>query len=147
MDFDPAPIAARGIDTILCLNVLEHVEDDLGALRRLHAALVPGGRLLLLVPAHQRLYGAIDRAIDHYRRYDRAGLVARLQEAGFQVEHSAFFNRLGVLGWYLNSVVLRRTRVPGVQVHLQNVLVPILRAESALPLPFGLSLIAVARRP
>jgi glycosyltransferase involved in cell wall biosynthesis len=145
-NFDPAPIAARGIDTILCLNVLEHVEDDLGALRRLHAALVPSGRLLLLVPAHERLYGAIDRAIDHHRRYGRAGLEARLREAGFQVEHMIFFNRLGVLGWYLNSVVLRRTRVPGVQVHLQNALVPVLRAESALPLPFGLSLIAVARR-
>jgi glycosyltransferase involved in cell wall biosynthesis len=145
--FDPAPIAAQGIDTILCLNVLEHVEDDRGALRRLHAALVPGGRLLLLVPAHERLYGAIDRAIDHYRRYDRTALEARLREAGFEVEHTGFFNRLGVLGWYLNSVLLRRTRVPGFQLHLQNALVPLLRAEAAVPLPFGLSLIAVARRP
>ena len=144
--FDPAPIAAQGIDTILCLNVLEHIADDRGALHRLHAALVPGGRLLLLVPAHERLYGAIDRAIDHHRRYDRAGIEARLREAGFQVEHTVFFNRLGVIAWYLNSVVLRRTRVPGFQVHLQNALVPFLRAESALPLPFGLSLIAVARR-
>jgi len=145
-DFDPAPIAARGIDTIVCLNVLEHVEDDRGALRRLHAALVPGGRLLLLVPAHQWLFGAIDRAIDHHRRYDLAGLGARLQEAGFHVEHTVFFNRVGVLGWYLNSVVLRRTQVPGVQLHLQDLLVPLLRAEAALPLPFGLSLVAVARR-
>jgi glycosyltransferase involved in cell wall biosynthesis len=145
-DFDPAPIAARGIDTILCLNVLEHVEDDRAALRRLHAALVPGGRLLLLVPAHRRLYGAIDRAIDHHRRYGRAGLAALLEETGFRVEHTVFFNRLGVLGWYLNSVVLRRTRVPSLQLRLQNALVPLLRAEAALPLPFGLSLVAVARR-
>jgi SAM-dependent methyltransferase len=145
-EFDPAPLAAKGIDTILCLNVLEHVEDDRGVLRRLHAALVPGGRLLLLVPAHQWLYGAIDRAIDHYRRYDRETLVARLTEAGFEVEHTVFFNRLGAFGWYLNSVLLRRTRVPGVQLHLQNLLVPLLRVEAALPLPFGLSLIAVGRR-
>jgi glycosyltransferase involved in cell wall biosynthesis len=144
--FDPAPFAAKEIDTILCLNVLEHVEDDRQALRRLHATLVPGGRLLLLVPAHPRLYGAIDRAIDHHRRYDRAGLVARLEEAGFQVEHTGFFNRIGTLGWYVNSVLLRRTRVPGLQLHLQNLLVPLLRAEAALPLPFGLSLIAVGRR-
>jgi SAM-dependent methyltransferase len=145
-NFDPAPIATRGIDTILCLNVLEHIEDDRAALRRLHAALVPGGRLLLLVPAHQWLFGAIDRAIDHHRRYDRAGLVARLQEAGFHVEHTVFFNRVAVLGWWLNSVVLRRTRVPGLQLHLQNLLVPLLRAEAVLPLPFGLSLVAVAHR-
>jgi hypothetical protein len=112
----------------------------------LHAALVPGGRLLLLVPAHRRLYGAIDRAIDHHRRYGRAGLAALLEETGFRVEHTVFFNRLGVLGWYLNSVVLRRTRVPSLQLRLQNALVPLLRAEAALPLPFGLSLVAVARR-
>ncbi len=145
--FDPASLAERRLDTILCLNVLEHVADDRGALRRLHAALAPGGRLLLLVPAHERLYGAIDRAIDHHRRYERAGLVGKLEEAGFRVEHTQFFNRLGVVGWYLNSVILRRTRVPGLQLRLQNLLVPLLRAEAALPLPFGLSLVAVARRP
>jgi glycosyltransferase involved in cell wall biosynthesis len=146
-DFDPAPLAARHLDTILCLNVLEHVADDRAALRRLHASLAPGGRLLLLVPAHEALYGAIDRAIDHHRRYERAGLVAKLEEAGFRVETTDFFNRLGVIGWYLNSVILRRTQVPGFQLHLQNLLVPLLRAEALVPLPFGLSLVAVARRP
>src|SRR5262249_28091702 len=125
--FDPAPLAARRLDTIVCLNVLEHVADDRGALRRLHASLAPGGCLLLLVPAHQHLFGAIDRAIHHHRRYERVGLVRALEEAGFRVEHTQFFNRLGVLGWYLNSVVLRRTRVPGFQLHLQNLLVPLLR--------------------
>jgi glycosyltransferase involved in cell wall biosynthesis len=146
MNFDPARFAGRRLDSILCLNVLEHVEDDGAALRRLHDALVPGGRLLLLVPAHQRLYGAIDQAIDHYRRYEPAGLAVRLADAGFRVEHTQFFNRLGVLGWYVNSVLLRRTKVPGLQLRLQNALVPLLRAEALVPLPFGLSLITVARR-
>ena len=145
-DFDPAPLAARRLDTVVCLNVLEHVEDDREALRRLHASLAPGGRLLLLVPAHQRLYGAIDRAIHHYRRYERPGLAASSRRPASTSSTCSFFNRLGVLGWYLNSVLLRRTRVPGFQLHLQNLLVPLLRAEAALPLPFGLSLIAVARR-
>jgi glycosyltransferase involved in cell wall biosynthesis len=144
--FDPGPLAARSLDTILCLNVLEHVEDDRGTLRRLHASLAPGGHLLLVVPAHARLYGAIDRAIDHHRRYERADLIGKLEEAGFGVQHTHYFNRLGVVGWYLNSVLLRRTRVPGFQLHLQNLLVPLLRLEAALPLPFGLSLVAVARR-
>jgi glycosyltransferase involved in cell wall biosynthesis len=145
--FDPAPFAARGVDTVLCLNVLEHVDDDRAALHRLHDALVPGGRLILVVPAHQRLYGAIDRAIDHHRRYETNGLLRKLADAGFQVERTQFFNRLGVVGWYVNSVLLKRTKVPGFQLRLQNLLVPVLRAEAALPLPFGLSLIAVARRP
>jgi glycosyltransferase involved in cell wall biosynthesis len=146
-DFDPAVLAPYRIDTVVCLNVLEHIEDDRRALRRLWETLVPGGRLVLLVPAHQRLYGAIDRAIHHYRRYERAGLTERLTEAGFEVAHVQFFNRLGVLGWYANSVLLRRTRVPGVQLRLQNLLVPLLRAESALDLPFGLSLITIGRKP
>jgi hypothetical protein len=108
---------------------------------------VPGGRLVLLVPAHQWLYGAIDRAIHHFRRYERPVLVARMEEAGFRVEHTAFFNRLGILGWYANSVLMRRTRVPGFQLRLQNLLVPVLRAESRLGLPFGMSLVAVGRKP
>src|SRR5262249_29629775 len=128
--FDPADLDVHRLDTILCLNVLEHVADDRTVLRRLAESLVPGGRLILLVPAHHRLYGAIDRAIHHQRRYEGEELRARLEEAGFAVEHVEFFNRLGVLGWYLNSVLLRRTHVPGVQLRLQNALVPLLRAES-----------------
>jgi glycosyltransferase involved in cell wall biosynthesis len=145
--FDPETLAAWRLDTIVCLNVLEHIEDDRQTLARLHQSLVPGGRLVLLVPAHRWLYGGIDRAIHHFRRYERRDLAARLEEAGFRVEHVAFFNRLGVLGWWLNSVVLRRTSVPGVQARLTNLLVPVLRAESMLPLPCGLSLIAVGRKP
>jgi glycosyltransferase involved in cell wall biosynthesis len=144
--FDPADLALHRLDTILCLNVLEHVADDRTALRRLAQSLVPGGRVILLVPAHHRLYGAIDRAIHHQRRYEGDELRARLAEAGFAVEHVEFFNRLGVLGWYLNSVILRRTHVPGVQLRLQNALVPLLRAEARLSVPFGLSLVAVGRR-
>jgi glycosyltransferase involved in cell wall biosynthesis len=145
--FDPAALADRRLDTVVCVNVLEHIEDDRQTLRRLWESLVPGGRLVLLVPAHGWLHGAIDRAIHHWRRYERTDLVARLAEAGFRTEHTAFFNRLGVAGWYLNSVVLRRTRVPGFQLRLQNLLVPLLRAESVLRVPFGLSLIAVGRKP
>jgi glycosyltransferase involved in cell wall biosynthesis len=146
-DFDPATLAHHRLDTVVCVNVLEHIEDDRLTLRRVREALVPGGRLVLLVPAHQWLYGAIDRAIDHFRRYERPELVARMEEAGFRVEHTSFFNRIGILGWYANSVLMRRTRVPGFQVRLQNMLVPLLRAESRLRLPFGMSLIAVGRKP
>ena len=67
----PEEVAGRTFDTILCLNVLEHVEDDRGALGRLHDLLRPGGNLILLVPAHGALYGEIDQAIGHYRRYEK----------------------------------------------------------------------------
>jgi hypothetical protein len=103
--------------------------------------------VLLLVPAHRRLHGSIDQAIGHVRRYERHDLETSLRDAGFEVETVAFVNRLGAIGWYLNSVLLRRRRVPGLQVRLQDLLVPLIRAEGALPLPFGLSLLAIGRKP
>ncbi len=84
-----------------------------------------------------RLYGAVDRAVNHCRRYERDELAERLGGAGFRVEHLSFFNRLGALGWYVNSVLLGRRRRPAFQLRLLDLLVPLLRAEGALPVPFG----------
>ena len=137
----PGPFAS-----IVCLNVLEHIDDDRAALRRLHDRLEAGGRLVLVVPAHPCLYGEMDRAIHHYRRYRRDDLAAKLEETGYVVEEIGRFNALGVPGWFFNGRVLRRRTVPGIQARLNSWLVPWLRIERRLGLPFGLSLLAVARR-
>src|SRR4029077_684540 len=79
-DFDPP------YDTVICLNVLEHVEDDARSLRAILNLLRPGGRLVLLVPALPALYGTLDRALGHYRRYGRRDLQHRLEDAGYRVE-------------------------------------------------------------
>src|SRR5690606_20861150 len=105
---------------IVCSNVLEHVEDDVGALQQLHELLVPGGHLVLVVPMLQALHGQIDRAIGHYRRYGRAEIAEKLRKAGFTAEHTAPMNALGIPGWWLNSVLLRRSSVPGVQARLND---------------------------
>jgi glycosyltransferase involved in cell wall biosynthesis len=139
--------AAERIDTVVCLNVLEHIEDDERALRTFHELLEPGGRLILLVPALRSLYGSLDRALDHFRRYERAELLDKLGRAGFEIEASWFFNLLGVFGWYLNSRLLKRTTFPPVQLTLYDRLVPLFRLESRWRLPFGMSLIAIARKP
>ena len=142
----PPPGGAQSFDTVLCLNVLEHIEDDLRALRAMHDVLDPGGRLVLLVPALARLYGSLDRALDHFRRYERADLLDKLAAAGFTIEASRFFNLIGVIGWYVNSRILRRTTFPPVQLALYDRLVPLFRLESRLHLPFGMSLIVVAQK-
>lgn len=144
----PAPpaLAERRFDTILCLNVLEHVADDRGALGRLRALLESGGRLVLLVPAHRRLFGSIDRAIGHFRRYERAELERLLENAGFRVERLFHVNATSIPGWYLNGRILRRASVPGMQARLADRLVPLYRLERRLDLRFGLSMIAFARR-
>ncbi len=142
----PSPtITAAKVDTVFSCNVLEHVEDDLAALRHMRQALVPGGRLVLLVPAHPFAYGTLDRGLDHFRRYDRQTLRDRLTAAGFEVESLYSLNALGLAGWFVNGRLLKRRQLPRNQVGLMDRLLPLLDAERRLELPFGLSLVAVAR--
>jgi SAM-dependent methyltransferase len=135
-------------DTIVLLDVLEHIEDDAGFLGALYRALRPGGTLILKVPSGEWLYGSLDRAIGHHRRYTKASLGRVLQSAGYLDPDCRYFNWLGILGWWLNGRVLGRTTPPAAQVGMIEKLVPLLQGiERAVPLPLGLSLIAVSRRP
>jgi glycosyltransferase involved in cell wall biosynthesis len=138
-------LAPRSLDTIVCANVLEHIEDDRGTLRAMERVLTPEGRVILIVPALKALYGEIDRAIHHYRRYSRQEILEKVEAAGLSVEHASFFNTPGVAGWYLNAVILRRRAVPGFQARINDWLVPWLRLEHRLGVPFGMSLLVVAR--
>jgi len=134
-------------DTAVAFNVVEHVEDDLRALRTIRQTLQPGGRLLLIVPAHPFAYGALDKDLEHFRRYTRDGLEALLCEAGYEIESTTRANSLGLFGWWFNGRILRRRHVPSFQAKINNLMVPLLRLERALHIPFGLSLVVVARRP
>ena len=138
-------IPPASFDTVTCANVLEHVVDDEAALRGMRRVLTPGGRVVLIVPALHALYGSIDRAIGHHRRYARRELAEKLRAAGLTVEHMSYFNMLGVAGWFLNARLLRRRTVPGLQARLNDRLVPLLRLERRLSPPFGMSLLAVGR--
>ncbi|MDG1957133.1 MAG: glycosyltransferase [Candidatus Binatia bacterium] len=142
----PTDVAAERYDTVICLNVLEHIEDDGAALRRMCEVLEDDGRLVLLVPAHQFLFGAMDSAIGHFRRYARPSLRALLEREGFSLENDFMLNALSTPGWFLNGRILRRTSVPGMQARLANRLVPLFRLERKLNLPIGLSVVAIARR-
>jgi len=137
--------APHSFDTIVCSNVLEHIEDDGKALRAMRDLLVPGGRVILIIPALQALHGAIDRASGHYRRYNRQEISEKLTAAGLTAEHVSYFNLLGVPGWFLNARLLQRTTVPGFQARVNDRLVPLLRLERKLRPPIGMSLLAVGR--
>ena len=155
---DPAfagQMAGRGIDTITCLNVLEHLPDDgqaLAGFRRILAG--TAGCLVLVVPAHQMLYGDMDRLADHRRRYARGGLQRLLEASGFEILHARHFNPVGGLAWLANAKLLpvRDLSAPVVnsQIRLFALILPAARAADwlacrALRIPFGQSLIAVAR--
>jgi SAM-dependent methyltransferase len=139
--------ASERFDTILCLNVLEHIADDVGTLRRFCRLVAPGGSLLLLVPAHPAVYGRIDEVLGHERRYVKRGLAAKLVEAGFEVDQLRHVNPIGAVGWFVTSRVFGARDVPSGPLRLFDRLVPVLRTLDRLHLPIGLSLWAVARRP
>jgi SAM-dependent methyltransferase len=138
-------LEGRRFDTIICLNVLEHVDDDVGSLAAIRALLAPGGRLVLLVPALPGLFGEMDRALGHHRRYTRAGLVSLLRETGFTVPHVEYFNLAGVPGWWFAGRVLRRQMIPARSLTLYDALVPLFRLEWLLPWRVGQSLIAIGQ--
>ena len=144
---DPATVALRPyeFDTVICLNVLEHVEQDDKALEHMHAVLQPGGRLVLLVPAFPFLYGSVDRSLAHYRRYTRKTLLPRMRDAGFRIERSFYMNMVGMVGWFLNNRILNHREEDPAQIAFFDRFIapPAERFERLVPPPFGLSLIAI----
>jgi SAM-dependent methyltransferase len=133
-------------DTVLCLNVLEHLEDRDQALRNLHRALERGGRAIVLVPQGPALYGSLDRALGHRLRYTRETLRAALEKQGFEVEVLFDFNRVSVPAWWLSGKVLGRRRLSRIQLKALDWTVWLARRiDRWLPWP-GASLVAVARR-
>jgi SAM-dependent methyltransferase len=139
--------ARHRLDTVIATNVVEHIEDDLGTVATMRHLLVPGGRAIILVPALQMLYGEMDRELGHFRRYSRGGLAHLLRRAGLTVERMMWFNRAGVFGWWFNGRIRKVSRIPLDQLRAFDRLVPLLRLERLVPLPFGQSLIAVGRAP
>ncbi len=137
----------NSFDSVVCLNVLEHVERDAAGLQNIYAALAPGGCALILVPRGMQLFGTLDTVLGHVRRYTRGELEQKLVAAGFTVEKIFTFNRIGVPGWWLNGRVLHRKHFGKLQLKVYDSLVWLWRLlEQVLPWP-GLSLIAVARKP
>jgi glycosyltransferase involved in cell wall biosynthesis len=138
----------RGMfDSVVCLNVMEHVEDDLGALRNIFSALRPGGRAVILVPQDQKAFGTLDEVLGHCRRYSEEQLRARMEEAGFEVERVLYFNRVTRPAWRFNGQVLKRRSFGRLQLGIFDVLVPLWRRiDGYFPWP-AVSLIAVGRVP
>jgi SAM-dependent methyltransferase len=140
-------LAGQTFDSIVCLNVLEHIEEDVASLRTLRTLLRPGGRVVLLVPALPALYGSLDRALGHVRRYTPSLLRSRCAAAGLTMAHLEYFNLAGIPGWWFAGRVLRRALIPAGPLGLYDKLVPLFRYERYLPLRVGQSLIAIGERP
>lgn len=143
---DVAPVAGQ-YDTVVCLNVLEHIADEASAIRDLRSALEPGGRAIVLVPQNPRLFGTLDVVLGHERRYTRATLSHALEAGGLHVVALRDFNRVTTPGWWLNGRLLKRRHFGRVQLKIVDVFTWMFRLlEPVLPW-HGVSLLAVAERP
>jgi len=135
------------IDTVVCINVLEHIEKDIDALRDINNTLVKDGRLLVILPAHKSLFGKLDRELSHYRRYSKEELCTKLQDAGFIIEKIEYMNFSAAIGWFINYKIFQRKHMPVLGILAYDKFIPLIaKIEKYLKLPFGLSLFAVARK-
>ena len=142
-DIGTFPRKEKLYDTVICLNVLEHVPDDGGALDNIRSMLEQGGRAIILVPQGPGNFGTLDEVLGHQRRYTKESLSQLAAEHGFQVSEMLEFNRIGSLAWFLNGKLLKRRHFGLMQVKMLNLLTPIFRMfDRVAPLP-PLSLIAV----
>jgi SAM-dependent methyltransferase len=143
-----AEMVAERFNTVVCVNVLEHIEDDVRALTTFRDLVAPtGGKVLIFVPAVQAAYGPLDAALGHHRRYSKRTLSRAFDAAGLDLLTLRYSNPIGLLGWMYNSHVSKAVQHTPEQVRLFEQLV----APWALPLdrlvapPIGQSLYAVGR--
>lgn len=144
---DVAPQAAYA--SAVMINVLEHIDDDVRALREIRQRLLPGGHLAIWVPAFEMLYSPFDRRLGHYRRYRRRELERVVGQAGFVVETCHYANLPGWFSWLIIARWFRQEPTGGALVDVfDRVVVPIVRfVEARIRPPFGQSLVVIARKP
>jgi len=134
-------------DTIFSSNVIEHIEDDRAALANMWRILSPGGTLVLLVPNYPALYGSMDAADLHFRRYDRDSLRELVIDAGFRLEKIFCLNFPGIFWWFVSGKLLRRPTNGESEAGLINRVMPVVRIiDRLVGNRAGLSLVAVARK-
>ncbi len=133
-------------DTIIGINILEHIEHDIESIKKLKKVLIKEGNLILLVPAHKSLFGKLDSKLGHFRRYSRDELKTKLKNEGFYIERIEFMNFLGAVGWFINFKLLRRERMSKLVIQIFDGTIPVIAfIERFLKFPFGLYLLCIAK--
>lgn len=134
-------------NSIICLNVLEHIRNDGKALKNMYKLLEKNGYLILLVPAHKLLYGEIDKAIGHFRRYEKKEIGKIVEQYKFEVIKIQKLNFLGALGWLFNAKILKRKGIDNSSIKLFNFIAPaILPIENFFEPFFGTSVLVIAKK-
>jgi ubiquinone/menaquinone biosynthesis C-methylase UbiE len=134
------------VDTVVCLNVLEHIEDDCAVLRRLNQVLPVGCKVVFLVPFNPKLYSRFDQEIGHFRRYSKCELEEKMRAVGLNVECQYYFNKAGVIAWWVGNTLFGQRSITAWQLKVYNLLTPLFRVlDYCLPMQ-GLSTVVVASK-
>lgn len=137
----------KSFDTIVCINVLEHIKNDEAALKNMYNLLKVDGKLIILVPIHKFLYGEIDRAINHFRRYDPNVLKNDLGKIGFLIKNNRKLNCLGALGWFIAGKIFKEKGIEEKNIKLFNLFAPlVLWLENLVEPPFGTSILVICQK-
>jgi hypothetical protein len=145
---DEASDAADEHSSAVAFNVLEHIPDDVAALRAMRQLVRPGGAVVLIVPAFPSAMSRFDLAIGHQRRYTRRTLGDALTAAGLGVEQLRYVNPIGLLNWYVTVKGIGMQPRNGAALRLYDrMVVPVARTLDRFHVPFGQSVFAVARVP
>lgn len=146
-------LGKESFDTVLSCNVFEHIKNDKNAFDHATQLLKPNGRLILVLPAHQQLFGNMDRLAGHFRRYNRKLAIQRLKDYGLIPEKLRYVNMFGGIGWFINNRFFRHNNLSSSSINSQirlfdRFIIPIIRFfEGNRSMPFGQSLICVGRKP
>lgn len=138
-------LSGKDIDTVICLNVLEHIENDKKTISNINKCLKKGGKFILYVPALSIIYGTLDEALGHYRRYDKGTLEELLKSHGFRIIKSRYVNFIGAFSWFLYSRI-KKSRIPAEKriLFYDKYIVPVVSViESFISPPFGQSLLII----
>lgn len=139
-------VASYNIDTIVCINTLEHIKDDFIVLNNF-SEILQNGNLVIIVPAFEFLYCSLDRAAGHYRRYELNKLCVKLQKCGFTIVKSTYANFFGIIGWFFNGKLLRKERLSKGLLSIFNFFTPLFELfEKLTGPPIGLSIILICRK-
>lgn len=143
-DISSENIRDMNIDTVVFVNVLEHIENDVDLLRKFSAGLKPGSRILTFSPAFKLLYAHIDATAGHYRRYTKKEIRQKLENSGLEVTYIRYFNVLGFFSWFLFAKLLRADDFSKRGLKLYDTIIPFLqKMEKLAPPPLGQSVIAI----
>lgn len=135
-------------DTVIYINVLEHIEDDSNELRVVYRTIRQNGRICIFVPALPLLYSDFDKNIGHFRRYRKNELIEKLEKTGFEIKLQRNFDFPGILPWLVKYRLMKSTTMESGAVKLYDELaVPFIRKlENLIPPPTGKNILVVAEK-